>query len=118
MSGNDPGQEAPTLEMRLAAIEDKLARLTVTEQEMAAFNKVTALLASRGGMAANPAFSPQVGGLPSLRPMTTNTPGLTSWPIVGIGPTPGPVGIIIVSSIPVMAVPASTGVGFSQLGGG
>ena len=32
-------QKEPTLEMRLAAIEDKLARLTVTDEEMAAYSK-------------------------------------------------------------------------------
>ena len=36
MAGEHESKEAPTLEMRLAAIEDKLARLTVREEEMAA----------------------------------------------------------------------------------
>ncbi len=64
MNGNDPGQEAPPPEMRLAANE--LARLTateqkITEQEMAAFYKVAALLASRGLLYFPPPPRPPVG---------------------------------------------------------
>jgi hypothetical protein len=61
----EPAQaQRPTLEMRVAAIEDKLAALQITEQEMAAYHKVAALLA--GGQAAAapaaaaPALSPTV----------------------------------------------------------
>jgi len=46
------GQEAPaqgeTLEMRLAAIEDKLAQVSVSEDEMKTYQKVSGVLASRG----------------------------------------------------------------------
>jgi hypothetical protein len=59
MAGEHESKEAPTLEMRLAAIEDKLARLTVTEEEMATYTKVAALSGVRGGAGAQttPAFS-------------------------------------------------------------
>jgi hypothetical protein len=40
-----------TLEMRVAAIEDKLAALQITEQEMAAYQKVSSLLAGGRAMA-------------------------------------------------------------------
>src|SRR6516225_4744689 len=40
-------QEPRTLEMRLAAIEDKLAQMSVTEEEMRAYHKVSSLAASR-----------------------------------------------------------------------
>ena len=39
----DFSKKEPTLEMRLAAIEDKLARLTVPEEEMRAYSKVADL---------------------------------------------------------------------------
>ena len=45
---HDDSKKEPTLEMRLAAIEDKLARLTVTEEEMAAYSKVAGLAGARG----------------------------------------------------------------------
>ena len=46
MSGDKAPRETPTLEMRLAAIEDKLARLTITEEEMATYQKVAGLTAA------------------------------------------------------------------------
>ena len=60
MSGDSPSDETPTLEMRLTAIEDKLARMIVTEEEMAAYNKVAGLAAARGGTTTPaPALSPR-----------------------------------------------------------
>jgi hypothetical protein len=53
---SEGGEERRTLEMRLAAIEDKLAQMSVSEEEMRAFQKVAALTGSR----AAPALSPQV----------------------------------------------------------
>ena len=47
-------KKEPTLEMRLAAIEDKLARLTVTEEEMAAYSKVAGLAGARGSAPSGP----------------------------------------------------------------
>jgi hypothetical protein len=60
-----------TLEMRVAAIEDKLAAFQITEQEMAAYQKVSSLLA--GGQAAAPAaaaptLSPIVCIIPRYQP--------------------------------------------------
>jgi hypothetical protein len=53
-----------TIEMRLAEIEDKLARLHVTEEEMRAFHKVNALLGGGGGEAqAGQAVAPQAAAL-------------------------------------------------------
>lgn len=43
-----------TIEMRLAAIEDKLSQLNVTEDEMKAYQKVSSLM---GSQAAGPALS-------------------------------------------------------------
>jgi hypothetical protein len=58
--------QRPTLEMRVAAIEDKLAALQITEQEMAAYQKVAALLA--GGQVAAPAAAAPVAAAPALSP--------------------------------------------------
>jgi hypothetical protein len=71
-----------TLEMRVAALEDKLANVQITEEEMRAFNKVSALLAGQpvaGGAAsavqaqAVPALSPTVCVIPrrviAIRPI-------------------------------------------------
>jgi len=61
--------EKPTLEMRLAAIEDKLAGMSVTAEELAAYHKVAALAGghAQGGQA--PALSPQVC---SISPIVSN----------------------------------------------
>lgn len=42
-------EETKSLEMRIAAIEDKLSRMTVTEEEMRSYQKVSALMSSAGG---------------------------------------------------------------------
>jgi hypothetical protein len=60
-----------SLEMRLAAIEDKLAQLHITDEEMATYNKVASILAQRGGggaatMGAQP--SPQAASI--FRPIS------------------------------------------------
>jgi hypothetical protein len=93
--------------MRLAAIEDKLARLTITEEEMAAYHKVAGLTAARGGAAAPAqALSPQ---------LCTISPISHCWvyihPISPIRP------IIVNDCIQWGAGPASSGAGFSRLGG-
>ena len=51
-----------TIEMRLAEIEDKLARLHVTEEEMRAFHKVNALLGGGGGEGAGRPGRSAAGG--------------------------------------------------------
>ena len=38
-----------SLEMRLAAIEDKLAQLHISDEDMATYNKVASILAQRAG---------------------------------------------------------------------
>jgi len=53
------GSSDKTLEMRVAELEDKLAKLNVTEEEMRAYEKVSAL--AGGGLgAADPSLSPQL----------------------------------------------------------
>jgi hypothetical protein len=98
-------KETPTLEMRLAAIEDKLARLTVTEEEMATFSKVSALATARGG-------TPSMG-LPS-------NPVPASWIRIAdcwiwIQPIQPPV---VNDCILFQATQTSSGAGFARLGRG
>jgi hypothetical protein len=51
-------KEVKSLEMRIAAIEDKLSKLNVTEEEMKAYEKVSSLMGA-GTPAAGTAPSPQ-----------------------------------------------------------
>jgi hypothetical protein len=102
---NEPKKETPTLEMRLAAIEDKLARLTVSEEEMATYTKVAGLAHGRGAASG---------------PATRFTPAaLGSWIritdcVIWID-NPHPV---VNDCILYQANQASSGVGFSRLGRG
>ena len=43
-------EEQKTLEMRVAELEDKLAQLHISEEDMATFNKVAAKLNARSGL--------------------------------------------------------------------
>jgi hypothetical protein len=56
-------KEVKSLEMRIAAIEDKLSKLHVTEEEMKAYEKVSSLMGAgtpaAGTPAASTALSPQ-----------------------------------------------------------
>jgi hypothetical protein len=102
-------KETPTLEMRLAAIEDKLARLTVTEEEMAAYTKVAALSGARGGAGMQPA-SLQSPGIFSdcwiqIRHCWIWNPPPHIWNITPIN-----------DCIPYPNSPASGPMGFSRLG--
>jgi hypothetical protein len=110
MSGDNVPQETPTLEMRLAAIEDKLARLTVTEEEMAAYSKVAGLAASRGGgsPAPVPALSPRVCSISS--------PVSHCWVYIQNCYIAQP--IVVNDCIQFLAGSASSGGGFARLGGG
>jgi hypothetical protein len=77
MSNTD--DKGKTLEMRIAAIEDKLAQLHISEDEMAAYHKVSAAMGRSGGGAAaqqQQALSPQIC---SIAPCTIH-------PIRPIGP--------------------------------
>jgi hypothetical protein len=96
-------KETPTLEMRLAAIEDKLARLTVTEEELAAYTKVSALSGSRGAAAPSTALSPRV----CVSPVSILT---NCW--VYVHP------VVVNDCIQFQAGVASSGAGFGRLGGG
>ena len=44
---NERSEREKTLEMRIAALEDKLSQRSVTEEEAAAYHKVASLIASR-----------------------------------------------------------------------
>ena len=56
---SERGEEPRTLEMRLAAIEDKLAQMSISEEEMRAYHKVAALMGGRTPAAApSPQLSP------------------------------------------------------------
>lgn len=52
-------KEAKSLEMRVAALEDKLSKLNISEEEMKTYQKVASLLGG-GVPAAAPGLSPQV----------------------------------------------------------
>ena len=73
------GKQAPSLEMRVAAIEDKLSGVTVTQEEIQAYQKVAALMAGRGssGVAFLPHYfciiSPIIGGIHQI-PITIPQP--------------------------------------------
>jgi hypothetical protein len=52
-----------SLEMRVAAIEDKLSQLNITEDEMRTYSKVSSILAGRGGSpGAGPSTNLDFGG--------------------------------------------------------
>jgi len=70
MSNTD--DKGKTLEMRIAAIEDKLAQLHISEDEMAAYHKVSAAMARGGGGAAAPqqAMSPYVCQISPVHPIS------------------------------------------------
>lgn len=56
-----------SLEMRVAELEDKLSGMQITEEEMRAFNKVSAMLAGApGGGAGSPAGVAQAVGTPAM----------------------------------------------------
>jgi hypothetical protein len=62
MPEDKSGEQAKTIEMRLAAIEDKLSKMHVTEEEMRAYQKVASLMGTGAdptmGAAAAPQLSP------------------------------------------------------------
>jgi hypothetical protein len=109
MSGDQSRENTPTLEMRLAAIEDKLARLTVTEEEMATYNKVAGLAAARGVASSTPALSPRVC---TISPVSNCWIHIQNcWIFQPIQP------IVVNDCIQFAAGPAGSGAGFSRLGG-
>jgi hypothetical protein len=55
---DDTKSKEKTLEMRVAELEDKLSKVHITEEEMKAFHKVSALM---GGAGAAGGVSPQAG---------------------------------------------------------
>lgn len=51
----EKGKDQRSLEMRVAELEDKLAKLHITEDELKAFHKVSALTGAGAGSFADPA---------------------------------------------------------------
>ena len=66
-------KDPKSLEMRVAALEDKLSKLNITEDEMKAFQKVSSLL---GG--AVPAAGPSAGLSPQICTISRN-PIFNCW---------------------------------------
>jgi len=62
-------KESKTLEMRVAELEDKLAKMHVTEEEMKAYEKVSSLMGS-GAAATATSTSPCVATSCTIRPCT------------------------------------------------
>jgi hypothetical protein len=67
--GQTGGAEGRTLEMRVAELEDRLAQVTVSEEEMRAFQKVSGSLMARGPMGGVPAAQP----IPQVCPCVVST---------------------------------------------
>jgi hypothetical protein len=101
-------QETKTLEMRIAAIEDKLAQMSVSEDEMRAYQKVTSLMAGRAPGTVAP---PQLRrGCVSILPIRPIFPPI--GPIIPVFPP-----IIIADCIPISATGAQFQIGgFGALG--
>jgi hypothetical protein len=55
-------EKEKTLEMRVAEIEDKLAQMHITDEEMKAFNKVAGAMGLTGGAEGAPMSAPAAGG--------------------------------------------------------
>lgn len=63
----DEKQHEKTLEMRVAELEDKLAQIHITEEEMRAYHKVNNLLRGQPAGPVEP-HSPQIGAVPQYAP--------------------------------------------------
>ncbi len=61
MAEEEAKPQEKTLEMRVAELEDKLSRVHITEEELQAYHKVSALLAGggAGGISPGAALSPK-----------------------------------------------------------
>ena len=89
MTESQRPEQEKTLEMRVAEIENRLAQLNVTEEEMRAYQKVSALMAG-GGMPMGGMAAPMAAPMPALSPIVCVIPrsiGIRSIsPIRGITP--------------------------------
>lgn len=83
MAGQEDKDKTKSLEMRIAELEDKLAKLHITEEEMRAYEKVSSLLGGLGE-GVSPALSPQLCSIPRARMVCVmNCGGGPRWrPIV------------------------------------
>jgi hypothetical protein len=71
--------KAKSLEMRVAAIEDKLAKLNITEEEMKTYEKVSSLMGGGVGAVSPQGPSPQVCTIARNRQIITycwRSPGI------------------------------------------
>jgi hypothetical protein len=83
--------ERQTLEMRVAAIEDKLAAFQITEQEMAAYQKVSSLMTGgQAAPAAAPTLSPIICVIPRYQPCIRYQPCWRFQPCICYECTCGP----------------------------
>jgi hypothetical protein len=55
----DEKSDVKSLEMRIAAIEDKLNKLNISEEDMKTYQRVSAALGGGGGAEAGPALGPE-----------------------------------------------------------
>ena len=82
-------KDAASLEMRIAAIEDKLAKMHITEEEMQAFNKVSSLMGGAGPQTISPgdvSLTPNPDAVCSVCQPTICQPiaRFRGWPITRI----------------------------------
>jgi hypothetical protein len=64
MADQPKGSETKSLEMRVAELEDKLAKIHITEEELKAYQKVSALIGGGAGAAAGAGGVGGVGAAP------------------------------------------------------
>jgi hypothetical protein len=103
--------EKPTLEMRLAAIEDKLAGMTVTAEEMAAYQKVAALAGPQLNAGAQAAGAAALTPQPNVYYHCWNCWNCWIYPPIQIRPP------IIVNDCIQYSAGMAGGAAFGRLGG-
>ena len=67
-------QQAAALEMRIAELEDKLRQLTVSEDEMRAYQKVAAMMGRAAPAAAAPVGPVAAPAAPTISPISPISP--------------------------------------------
>lgn len=65
MADQHDAEKAKSLEMRIASIEDKLSRMSVTEEDMRGYQKVASLMGGAG--AGSAALSPYICSISTIR---------------------------------------------------
>jgi len=105
---DDANQEAKSLEMRIAAIEDKLSKISVTEDELRTYQKVASLVARNSACIAASSTQSIVGTGTCIRSIISIP---ISIPITSITPP-----IIVNDCIQFAASGAAGSTGFQALG--